>query len=123
LLLALYPEFVIQTTVGELFTLFAGILFLFFLLSPLPEAFIPFNVELEHSKTRSRQKRTRMELGAIIILGIGIGIVLLVGEWVGEGAPVPELRILLVSIFIGVPLVSLLIAYYILRKPLALFNY
>lgn len=124
LILALYPEFIIQSTVGELFTLFAGILLLFIPLSVLPGAFIPFNVEsFDSSETRSCQMRTRLELVVVALLGVGIGIILLIGEWNGEGAPVPGLRILLASIFIGVPLVSLLIAYYCLRKPLALFCY
>jgi hypothetical protein len=116
--LAIYPEFVIQTTVGELFTLLAGIFLLFFLLSALPDAFIPFNVKsFEPSETRPHQISTRMELGAVTLLGIGIGIFLLFGEWKGEGAPVQELRILLAAIFIGVPLVSLLIAYYCFENP------
>ena len=122
--LAIYPEFIIQSVMGELFTLLVGILLLLFLMSALPEAFIPFNIEsLDSTNTRHHQMNIRKELVIIVFLGIGIGITLLIGEWSGQNAPAPEHRIMIASIFIGVSLVSLLIAYYLLRKPLALFNY
>ena len=122
--LAIYPEFIIQSIMGELFTLLVGILLFLFLISALPEAFIPFNIEsLDSTNTRLHQMNIQKELVIIVLLGIGIGITLLIGEWSGQSAPAPEHRIMLASIFIGVSLVSLLIAYYLLRKPLALFNY
>jgi hypothetical protein len=122
--LTIYPEFIIQSTIGELFTLLVGILILFFWMSALPEAFIPFNIEsFDSTITQPHKMSIRKEIVAVVLLGIGIGTVVLIGEWSGEGAPAPEHRIILASIFIGVPLVSLLIAYYLLRKPLALFNY
>jgi hypothetical protein len=122
--LVIYPEFIIQSIIGELFTLLVGILILFFLISALPEAFIPFNIKsFDSTKTQPRQIHIQKELVAVVLFGIGIGIAILIGEWSGEGAPAPEHRILLASIFIGMPLISLLIAYYCLRKPLALFNY
>ena len=64
-----------------------------------------------------------MEIVAVVLLGIGIGISLLISELNVEGAPLIEHRIMIASIFIGIPLISLLIAYYCLRKPLALFQY
>ena len=122
--LVIYPEFIIQSIIGELFTLLVGIVILFFLISALPEAFIPFNIKsFDSTKTQPRQIHIQKELVAVVLFGIGIGIAILIGEWSGEGAPAPEHRILLASIFIGMPLISLLIAYYCLRKPLALFNY
>ena len=122
--LAIYPEFIIQTIIGELLTLLAGILVLFSLISTLPEAFIPFNIEsFDSNKTQPQQRSIRKELVAVVLLGIGIGIALLIGEWSGGGVPAPEHKIMVASIFIGMALVSLLIAYYCLRKPLALFNY
>ena len=122
--LFIYPEFIIQSTMGELFTLLVGILILFIWMSALPETFIPFNIDSFNSnKTQPGQMNIPKELVAVVLLGIGIGIAVLIGEWGGEGTPAPEHRILLASIFIGLPLVSLLIAYYCLRKPLALFNY
>jgi hypothetical protein len=123
-LLTIYPEFIIQSTLGELFTLLVGVLILFFWMSALPEAFIPFDIEsFDSTKTQPHQMSIRKELVAVVLLGMGIGIAVLIGEWRGEGAPAPEHRIILAFIFIGMPLVSLLIAYYCLRKPLALFNY
>ena len=122
--LTIYPEFIIQSNIGELFTLLVGILILFFWISALPEAFIPFNIEsFDPTKTQPHQMSIQKEIVTVMLLGIGIGMVVLIGEWSGEGAPAPEHIILLASIFIGMPLVSLLIAYYCLRKPLALFNY
>jgi hypothetical protein len=123
-ILIIYPEFIIQSTVGELFTIIVGILILFSIMSTLPEAFIPFNIELfDSSKTQTRDMSIQKELVAVVLLGIGIGLLVLIGEWTGEGAPASQHRILLASIFIGMPLLSLLIAYYCLRKPIALFNY
>ncbi len=122
--LALYPESVIQTTVGELCTLLAGILLLFIPLSELPTAFIPFNVELPEADETPRRMGAWKEWGAMALLGLGVGMALLVGEWSGEGAPgTPALKILIASIFILAPIVGILIAYYSLRKPLALFRY
>lgn len=80
--LAIYPEFIIQTIIGELFTLLVGILILFFLISALPEAFIPFNIKsFDSTKIQPLQIRIRKELVAVMLLGIGIGIALLIGEW------------------------------------------
>lgn len=124
-ILAFYPEAIIQSTVGELCTLLVGIFLLFIPLSVLPAAFIPF--EIKPSTTGKQQRRRMpawMQWGAIALLGICVGIVLLFGEWRGEGAPgASTLRILIASIFISAPVVGLLIAYYCLRKPLALFRY
>ena len=83
--LAIYPEFIIRSIIGELFTLLVGILLLLFLMSALPEAFIPFNIEpLDSTKTRLHQTNIRKELVIILLLGIGIGITLLIGEESGR---------------------------------------
>lgn len=123
--LALYPESIIQSTVGELCTLLVGILLLFVPLSTLPATFIPFEITPSAAgKHQQRRMRAWIQWGAIALLGICVGIVLLFGEWRGEGAPgASTLRILIASIFIGAPVVGLLIAYNCLRKPLALFRY
>lgn len=123
--LALYPESIIQSSVGELCTLFVGILLLFIPLSALPAAFIPFEIKPSAAgKPQQRRMPAWMQWGAIVLLGICVGVVLLFGEWRGEGTPGAfTLRILIASIFIGAPIVGLLIAYYCLRKPLGLFRY
>ena len=123
-ILTIYPEFITQSVIGELFTLIVGILILFFWMSALPEAFIPFNIEsFDSTKTQAHRRNIQKELIAVVLIGIGIGITLIIGTWSGENTPAPDHRILLASIGIGVPLLSLLIAYYCLRKQLALFNY
>lgn len=123
--LAFYPESIIQSTVGELCTLLVGILLLFVPLSALPAAFIPFEIKPSMAgKPQQRRMPAWMQWGAIALLGICVGIVLLLGEWHGEGAPgASPLRILVASIFIGAPVVGLLIAYACLHKPLGLFRY
>jgi hypothetical protein len=123
--LALYPESIIQSTVGELGTLLVGILLLFVPLSALPTAFIPFDTRPSAAGEQQRRRPGAwMQWGAIVLLGICVGIVLLLGEWHGEGTPGAfTLRIMLASIFISAPIVGLLIAYACLRKPLALFRY
>ncbi len=123
--LALYPESLIQSTVGELCTLLAGILLLFVPLSVLPPVFIPFDITPSAAGShQQRQMRAWMQWGAIALLGLCMGIVLLLGEWNGEGAPLPlPLKIMVASIFIGASIIGLLIAYACLRKPLGLFHY
>ncbi len=124
IILAFYPEFIIQSTIGEISTILVGVLILFFLLSALTEAFIPFKIESFNTIESQPHHISRiMEIGAVVLLGIGIGISLLISELNVEGAPLIEHRIMIASIFIGIPLISLLIAYYCLRKPLALFQY
>ena len=124
-ILALYPESIIHSTLGELCTLLVGILLLFVPLSVLPTAFIPFDTEPSAAGEQQRHHmRAWMQWGAIVFLGICVGIALLLGEWRGEGTPAAfTLRIMIASIFIGAPIVGLLIAYFCLRKPLALFRY
>ncbi len=123
--LALYPEPIIQSVVGELCTLLVGILLLFVPLSALPPAFISFAINLStRSKHQQRQMRPWIQWGAIALLGICVGSVLLFGELSGEGAPASlPLRILVTSIFIGTSIIGLLIAYACLRNPLGLFRY
>ena len=122
--LALYPESIIQTTVGELCTLLVGLLLLLVPLSEFSAAFIPFNVELPEANGTSGWIGSWTEWGVMVLLGLGVGIVLLVGEWSGEGTPVTfALKILIAAIFIITPVIGILIAYYCLRKPLALFHY
>jgi hypothetical protein len=122
--LVLYPESMIQSIVGELCTLLVGILLLFVPLSALPAAFIPFDITSSAAgKHQQHRMRPWMQWGAVVLLGLCVGIVLLVGETIGEGAPASlMLRILVASIFIGAPIVGLLIAYTCLRKPLALWG-
>ena len=123
--LVLYPESLIQSTVGELCTLLMGILLLFVPLSALPAAFIPFDTQQSAADNQQqRRRRAWTQWGAIALLGLCVGSVLLFGEWMGEGAPGSlPLKIVIASIFIGAPIVGLLIAYACLRKPLALFHY
>ena len=67
--LAIYPEFIIQSIMGELFTLLVGILLLLFLMSVLPEAFIPFNIDSFHStKTQPHQMSIRKEIVMLCFL-------------------------------------------------------
>jgi hypothetical protein len=67
--LTIYPEFIIQSTIGELSTLLVGVLILFFWISTLPEAFIPFNIEsFDSTKTQPHQMSIRKELVAIVLL-------------------------------------------------------
>jgi len=121
---AVYPESLIRSTVGELWTLVVGILLLFVPLSVMPAAFIPFNVDAADASVIARRMDARWEWGVMTLLGLGLGVLLLAGEWAGEGAP-PALgpRILVGAIFLVAPIIGILIAYGSLRRPLALFDY
>jgi len=121
-ILALYPEAIIQSSVGELFSLAAGIVLLFAPMSALIVALISNDIKEvdEHIKTR-RFSRSWVQLLVVVFFGIAIGAFLLLGESrEGKGGiPLPA-RLIVSSIFVGAGTIGLVIAYAFLRKPLGL---
>ena len=122
--LAVYPESLTGSTVGELFTILAGILLLFVPMSVLLDVLVPWRGDAVRSDDAYMPRvRPALQWGLIALLGIGVGVALLVGESLGGDAPAPALRVLVASVYIGGALIGLSIAYCCLRRPLALFRY
>jgi hypothetical protein len=122
--LALYPENVINSVPGELFSLAVGILILFMPVSALLVAVVPYDTgEAESAAGGSgRLSRRWVQWGVVTLLGIAIGVVSLLGEASGEGG-IPVARLLMVgAVFIGAGTTGSLVAYYSLRRPLGLFQ-
>ena len=121
-ILALYPEALINSTLGELFSLAIGIFLLFLPMSAWIVALLPINgEELQGAGKSGWLSRGWVQWTAVAICGVGLGIFLLIGESLGSkgGIAVP-VRIMVISIFIGASILGLVIAYTSLRKPLGL---
>lgn len=122
--LVVYPESLTGSTAGELFTILAGILLLFVPMSALLDLLVQLESDsAESGEARGLRVRAGIQWLAVALVGIGVGVALLVGELIGGDAPVPALRLMLASVYIGAALVGLLLAYYVLRRPLALFRF
>ena len=120
--LALYPEALIQSTLGELLSLALGIYLLFLPMSawiiallPLPRAGLP-----EDPKP-GWLARGWVQWTAVAVCGVALGLFLLAGEALGStgGIAVPA-RLIVFSIFIGVSFLGLASAFVLLGKPLGL---
>jgi len=126
--LALYPEGIIRSTAGELFSLAVGIVLLFVPMSVLTEALVPYDTEGAAAGRASgvgRSSRRWVQWLAAALVGVAIGVALLLGETSGDhgrgvGIPATQ-RLMVVSVFIGAATAGVLAAYYSLRRPLGLF--
>ena len=121
-ILVLYPEALISSTLGELFSLAIGIFLLFLPMSAWIVALLPIDrEELQGTRKPAWLSRGWVQWAAVTICGVVLGIFLLIGELLGSkgGIAVP-VRIVVFSIFIGASLLGLAIAYTFLRKPLGL---
>jgi hypothetical protein len=122
--LVVYPESLTGNAVGELFTILVGIVLLFVPMSALLEVLVPLDSDsAESGEARGLRIGGRIQWLAVALVGIAIGVALLVAELMGRDAPAPALRVMLASVYVGAALVGLLIAYYVLRRPLALFEF
>jgi hypothetical protein len=121
-ILALYPEALIHSTLGELFSLAIGIFLLFPSMSAWIVALLPTSVEeFQGDRKPGWLSRGWVQWAAVAICGVGLGIFLLIGESLGsKGGTALPVRILVFSIFIGASLLGLVVAYTFLRKPLGL---
>jgi len=120
LILAVYPERVIHATATHLFTVVAGAALLFAPMRPLLTALVPYD-EGETGTTRasSRFFNAPQRWGAVLLVGLLIGGFLFLAE-MRDGAP-PTGRLLFVaSVYVGLAITGLLIAYASLGKPLGL---
>jgi hypothetical protein len=120
LILAVYPEALIQNLFGHLFTIAVGIALLFAPLSVLDMALVPFDPE-ETTEVRARRRSVYPWIVALLI-ALSIGLLVFLGETrEGGGQSVPLARIALVfGVFVGAGTAGILVGYAFLRKPLGL---
>lgn len=124
LILALYPEQLINRTATHLLTVVAGDIVLFAPMRPLLNALVPYKADqgrMETTPARSRFSTVSQRWGIVVGVGALIGALAFWGE-ISEGrSALPIGRLLFVaSVFIGLGLAGLLIAYAFLGKPLGL---
>lgn len=125
ILLALYPESVIQSTFGELFALVSGIILLFAPMSSLTTVLVQYEAkEIENGKSSNWFSKRWVQWSGVALFGIVVGTFSLIGESIGEGGgEIPLSHIAIVaSVFIGAGTAGLVVAYAFLRKPLGLFQ-
>ncbi len=124
LILAIYPEQLINRTVTHLLTVVAGDLVLFAPMRPLLNALVPYNADqrrIETTPPRSRFSTAWQRWGIVVGVGSLIGAVAFWGEMSeGVGAAPMSRFVFVASVFIGLGLAGILIAYAFLGKPLGL---
>ncbi|AXC10601.1 hypothetical protein ACPOL_1253 [Acidisarcina polymorpha] len=124
LVLVAYPEQLIHGTATHLLTVVAGAIVLFAPMRPLLNALVPYASDerrTEEIPARNRSLTAWQRWVMVALVGAIIGACAFLGE-IGEGSgarPVNRLA-LLASVFIGLGLTGLLIAYTFLREPLGL---
>jgi hypothetical protein len=119
LILAVYPEGLIQTMSGHLFTIFVGILLLFAPLSTLDRALVPVALEREKVARTRRQRAYPWMLA--LLFAVGVGVLVFLGETREGGGGVPLARLATVfAVLVGVGAVGIVTGYAFLRKPLGL---
>ena len=108
--LALYPERWIDVTITHLLTVVIGAILLFAPMRPLLTALVPSGKDVPPAQKR---------WGAVLSIGAAVGAFAFIGE-MSEGTGHPPLRqlFLVASVFIGLSVAGLLVAYLFLGVPL-----
>jgi len=121
-ILAFYPENLIISTVGELFTVVVGALLLFVPMWALGDALIPYTLEKQEQKNLLVQYKYQWIV--VIFLGICIGLLYLVfGESTESGRGIQFFQhIRVVLVYVGLEVSAVLTGYTFLRKQLGLFR-
>lgn len=128
LILALYPEQLIDNTAAHLLTVVAGALVLFAPMRPLLTALVPLvpyddacETETRIVPERNGLMRAGYRWGFVLLVGVLVGFCIFVAEITEGGGTQPVARLVfLASVFIGLASGGLLIAYGFLGKPLGL---
>lgn len=123
-ILAFYPENLIISNVGELFTVVVGALLLFVPLWALGDALIPYTLEKQEQKNVLVQAKYQWIV--VILLGICIGLFVVLGESTESGKGIQLFQffrhIHVVLVYVGIEVFAVLIGYSFLRKQLGLFR-
>ena len=125
-MLAVFPEYVIQSTPLHFLAIIVGFVLLIAPQSALTVALLPYDASetrIQGDATRSHS-RLWIQWSAVAFLGVAIGACALLAEvFEGGMGSAPQNRALLVSsVFIGAGTSGLLIAFAFLKKPLGLFR-
>lgn len=122
--LALYPEQLIQHTATHLLTVAIGDFLLFAPMRVLLISLVPYRENVGLSG--AAQQRGRLLVGwhqwsIVVLFGVLIGAFIFIGEMSEGSGRLPLVRLLFVaSVYIGLTLVGLLVAYAFLASPLGL---
>lgn len=110
LVLIVYPERLIQAPLTHLLTVVIGAVILFAPMRPILTALVPY----DPTGTRPRNRWL-----IALIVGIGVGAFAFIGE-MGEGGGHVPLRqfVVVATVFVGLAIAGLLVAYAFLGKPL-----
>jgi hypothetical protein len=124
LILAAYPEHLINRTATHLVTVVAADLLLFALMRVLLNALVPYASDGERMEKRAARGRFRtagQRWGIALLAGVLIGAFVFLTE-MGEGSSaLPWAReVFVASVYIALGLAGILIAYAFLGKPLGL---
>jgi len=121
LILVLYPEQLIRRTATELFTIVVGAFLLFAPMRLLLTALVPYKADDTPDETPARRRFScpKHRWGIVLLGGVLIGVFTLAGEMTEGGGALPLGRLVFVaSVFIGLWIAGLSIAYAFLGKPL-----
>jgi hypothetical protein len=122
--LAVYPEQLIQRTGTHLLTIVIGAFVLFAPMRVLLTSLVPY--KRDEGLTAAVPKGARIlkpwhRWGIVVVVGLLIGAFAFLGEMSEDGGAMPLTRLLFVaSVFVGLGLAGLLIAYAFLGSPLGL---
>jgi hypothetical protein len=115
-MLAVYPERLVQTTVGHLITIGTGVLLLFAPLSALDTALLPFAIDKPAAPARWRTASAWL---LVLLVAVGIGLLVFLAETHEGGVPLARVAILF-AVLVGVGTAGIVIGYACLRNPLGL---
>jgi len=117
-ILAFYPENLINSNVGELGTVVVGAFLLFVPLWALGDALIPYTLKNQEKQDRPVHKTYQWIV--VILLGICIGLFIVLGEGIHLSQFFRHIHI--VFVYVGLEVSAVLIGYCFLRKQLGLFR-
>jgi hypothetical protein len=124
--LAVYPEQWIQRTGTHLLTIVIGAFVLFAPMRVLLTSLVPYKGDQGLTgavPTDARVLNPTHRWGIVVVAGLLIGAFAFLGEMSEGGGAMPLIRLLFVaSVFLGLGLAGLLIAYAFLRTPLGLWS-
>jgi hypothetical protein len=119
--LALFPERIVNSVVGELMALATGVVLLFWLISCWLVVVVPGEVARVHDDQRPRlTRRPWLAWAAVVTVGLAVGTYLLWLESREDGGIAPGKFLLVACVFLGAGAFGLTTALAFLRKPLGL---
>ncbi|GAB3792072.1 hypothetical protein [Dyella agri] len=119
LALFFYPEAWVSTLFPHLLTIVFGDVILFAPIGLLLPAMFPEKRGAVSADALDRHPIGWVRWGVVTLVGIGLGLVVFAGEMSGGGPPAGRL-VLVASVYVGLIIAAILIAYAFLAKPIGL---